>query len=151
MPEVPPEIAFSATDFRRIRPLYPDILSVHDGWEEADPVKPKPIYRVLFQNQGNLYELYARKVSQGELFAFVEVEDIIFGSRGGLLVDPSEEKLKSEFVGVKRTYIPLQAVVRIDEVEKEGVNKIVALASPPGNITPFPVPQGPAGGKPGRG
>jgi len=113
-------------------------------------MKQTPIYRVLFQNQGNLYELYARKVSQGELFAFVEVEDIIFGSRGGLLVDPSEEKLKSEFAGVKRTYIPLQAVVRIDEVEKEGVNKIVALASPPGNVTPFPVPQGPAGGKPGR-
>ena len=113
-------------------------------------MKQQPIYRVLFQNQGNLYELYARKVSQGELFAFVEVEDIIFGSRGGLLVDPSEEKLKSEFAGVKRTYIPLQAVVRIDEVEKEGVNKIVALASPPGNVTPFPVPQGPAGGKPGR-
>jgi hypothetical protein len=113
-------------------------------------MKQQPIYRVLFQNQGNLYELYARKVSQGALFAFVEVEDIIFGSRGSLLVDPSEEKLKSEFAGVKRTYIPLQAVVRIDEVEKEGVNKIVALASPPGNVTPFPVPQGPAGGKPGR-
>ncbi len=113
-------------------------------------MKQTPIYRVLFQSQGNLYELYARKVSQGELFAFVEVEDIIFGSRGGLLVDPSEEKLKSEFAGVKRTYIPLQAVVRIDEVEKEGVNKIVALASSPGNVTPFPVPQGPAGGKPGR-
>ncbi|HEY6072632.1 MAG TPA: DUF1820 family protein [Anaerolineales bacterium] len=114
-------------------------------------MKPKPVYKVLFQNQGALYELYARKVSQGSLFAFIEVEDILFGSRGGLLVDPSEEKLKSEFAGVKRTYIPLQAVVRIDEVEKEGVNKVVALASPAGNVTPFPIPQGPAGGKPGRG
>jgi hypothetical protein len=114
-------------------------------------MKPKPIYKVLFHNQGNLYELYARRVSQGSLFAFVEVEEIIFGSRGSLLVDPAEEKLKSEFSGVTRTYIPLQAVVRIDEVEKEGVNKIVALASPPGNVTPFPVPQGPAGGKPDRG
>jgi len=114
-------------------------------------MKAKPTYRVLFQSQGNLYELYARKVSQGTLFAFVEVEDIIFGSRGGLLVDPSEEKLKSEFAGVKRTYIPLQAVVRIDEVEKEGVNKIVALAAPQGTVTPFPVPPPPAGSKPGRG
>lgn len=114
-------------------------------------MKPKSVYKVLFQNQGSLYELYARKVSQGALFAFIEVEDILFGSRGGLLVDPSEEKLKSEFSGVKRTFIPLQAVVRIDEVEKEGVNKVVALASPAGNVTPFPIPQGPAGGKPGRG
>jgi hypothetical protein len=112
--------------------------------------KAAPIYRVLFQNQGNLYELYARKVAQGDLFAFVEVEDIIFGSRGGLLVDPSEEKLKSEFAGVKRTYIPLSAMVRIDEVEKEGANKIVALAAPQGNVTPFPMPPGPPESKPGR-
>ena len=113
-------------------------------------MKSKAIYRVLFQNQGSLYELYARKVGQGTLFAFVEVEDIIFGSRGGLLVDPSEEKLKTEFAGVKRTYIPLPAVVRIDEVEKEGVNKIVALASTSGNVMPFPIPTGPPESKPGR-
>src|SRR5512147_175338 len=114
--------------------------------------KQNPIFKVIFQNQGNVYELYARKVSQGALFAFVEVEGILFGSRGGVLVDPSEEKLKSEFAGVKRTYIPLHAVVRIDEVEKEGVNKIVAAASPQGNVTPFPLPQGPAGGgKPAKG
>ena len=35
-----------------------------------------------------------------------------------------EEKLKAEFSGVKRTFVPLHAVVRIDEVEREGVNKI---------------------------
>ncbi len=114
-------------------------------------VKPNPVYRVLFLNQGSLYELYARSVGQGALFAFVEVEDILFGNRGNVLVDPSEERLKSEFSGVKRTYIPLQAVVRIDEVEREGVNKIVELAAPQGNVMAFPVPQGPLGGKPGKG
>ena len=111
-------------------------------------MKSKPVYRVLFQSQGNLYELYAGKVEQGHLFAFVEVEDLLFGNRGGVLVDPSEEKLKTEFAGVKRTYLPLQSIVRIDEVEKEGVNKIVALPSSHGNVTTFPVPHGPAGGKP---
>jgi hypothetical protein len=116
------------------------------------PPKAKPIYKVVFQSQGSVYELYARSVAQGALFAFVEVEGILFGSRGGVLVDPSEERLKTEFAGVKRTYIPLHAVVRIDEVEKEGVNKIVAITAPQGNVTPFPLPQGPVGGgKPGRG
>ncbi len=114
-------------------------------------MKPKPIYRVLFHNQGNLYELYARRVSQGSLFAFVEVEEIIFGSRGSLLVDPSEEKLKSEFSGVTRTFIPLQAVVRIDEVEKEGVNKILSATVSTGNVAPFPVPVPPSGGRSGKG
>ena len=72
-------------------------------------MKPRhrPIYRILFRNQENLYELYARKITQGNLFAFVEVEDILFGERSNVLVDPSEERLKTEFAGVKRTYIPL--------------------------------------------
>ena len=115
---------------------------------KRESTRSRPIYRVLFQNQGNLYELYAGKVDQGPLFAFVEVEDIRFGNRGGVLVDPSEEKLKSEFAGVKRTYLPLQSIVRIDVVEKVGVNKIVALPGGQGNIATFPVPQGPTRGKP---
>ena len=114
-------------------------------------MKSKSVYRVLFRNQESLYELYARKVGQGALFAFVEVEEILFGNRGGVLVDPSEERLKSEFAGVKRTFIPLQAVVRIDEVEKEGTNKIVSLVAAQGSVSPFPMPPGTTGSKPGKG
>lgn len=105
--------------------------------------KRKNIYKIQFHNNGQLYELYAHEVSQSNLYAFVEVADIIFGERSNLLVDPSEEKLKSEFGQVKRTYVPIQAVIRIDEVEKEGANKI--LESTPeggsqGNVSNFPMP-----------
>ena len=55
-----------------------------------------------------------------------------------MLVDPSEERIKSEFAGVKRTYIPLHAILRIDEVEKEGVSKISTVEG--GNVAQFPVP-----------
>ena len=101
----------------------------------------KSIFRVVFHSQGNVYELYAREVSQGAMYAFVEVGDIIFGERSKLVVDPSEEKLKSEFSEVKRTYIPLHAVIRIDEVEKEGKAKITPTDGEKiGNISPFPMP-----------
>ena len=33
------------------------------------------IFRIMFVNQGKVYEVYARKVSHGELFGFIEVED----------------------------------------------------------------------------
>ena len=79
----------------------------------------KQIYKVIFYNQGELYEIYARQVSQGNLYGFVEIEQLVFGEKTSLVVDPSEERLKSEFSDVKRTYIPMHAVVRIDEVEKE--------------------------------
>ena len=66
----------------------------------------KSIFRVIFHNQGNIYEVYAHEVSQGAMYAFVEVGEIMFGERSKVVVDPSDEKLKSEFAGVKRTYIP---------------------------------------------
>lgn len=105
----------------------------------------KNIYRVIFHNQGNIYELYAREVNQGSMYAFVEVADIIFGERSKLVVDPSEEQLKAQFSGVRRTYIPLHSIVRIDEVDKEGQNKILATGDDAGKVTPFPVPVTPPG------
>ncbi len=101
-------------------------------------------------NQGKVYEIFARSVSQGELFGFIEVEQLVFGERSTVVVDPSEEKIKSEFSGVKRTYIPMHAVMRIDEVEKHGVSKISAIEQ--GNISQFPMPvytpgKGPESGK----
>jgi hypothetical protein len=111
----------------------------------------KRVYRVVFANQGKLYELYARGVGQSAMYGFVEVSGLLFGERSGVLVDPTEERLKAEFEGVKRTYVPMHTVVRIDEVEREGVNKIIAL--PEGDkVTPFPTPgYTPPGGNPGRG
>lgn len=87
-------------------------------------VKNKTVFRVLFHNQNKIYELYAHEVSQASMMGFIEIGGIIFGERSKLLVDPAEEKLKSEFGDVKHTYIPHHSIIRIDEVEKEGKNKI---------------------------
>ena len=111
-------------------------------------MKNSKIYRISFYNQGNIYELHAREVHQSNMFAFIEIEGIIFGERSSVVVDPSEEKLKSEFAGVRRTYIPLQAVIRIDEVEREGANKIIASDDKPGKITPFPLSAPPTKNQP---
>jgi len=99
----------------------------------------KRIYRVTFHNQGKVYEIFARSVSQGGLFGFVEIEGLLFGEKTVVIVDPSEETLQREFAGVERTYIPLHAIIRIDEVEKRGAAKIVA-GEGPGKVTQLPTP-----------
>jgi len=99
--------------------------------------KKKHTYRVTFHNQGKVYEVYAREVHQSGLFGFIEIEDLLFGEKTSLVVDPSEENLKSEFEGVRRTYLPMHAVIRIDEVEKSGQAKIMEASGE--KITPFPV------------
>ena len=96
-----------------------------------------PLYKIIFFNQGEIFEIYARQIYQSDLYGFIEVEELVFGERSQVLVDPSEEKLKAEFEGVNRSYIPMHAVVRIDEVAKEGVGKISDAKS--NNVSPFPV------------
>ncbi len=98
------------------------------------------IFRIMFVNQGKVYEIYARRVGHGELFGFIEVEELIFGERATVVVDPAEERIKGEFDGVKRTYLPLHSILRIDEVKKQGVSKITALEGAGANVTQFPVP-----------
>ncbi len=96
------------------------------------------IYKVIFVNQGQVYEIYARQVQPSDLWGFLEVEEFVFGERSQMIVDPSEEKLKNEFSTVKRSHIPMHAVVRIDEVDREGAAKITDAQGD--NVARFPYP-----------
>ena len=99
----------------------------------------KTLYKVIFHNQGKIYEIYAKGVHQGALFGFIEVEKILFGERSSVVVDPSEENLKSEFSNVSRFYIPMHAVIRIDEVNKQGPAKVTEFSGKGANVMPFPI------------
>lgn len=96
------------------------------------------LYRVSFNHQGQVYEIYARNVSHGSLLGFVEVEQLVFGEKSTLVLDPGEEKLKTEFANVARSFIPVHAVIRIDEVNKPGAAKISPLPDGSGKVMPFP-------------
>ncbi len=88
-----------------------------------------PIYKVIFYNRNQVYEVFVRDIYQSEMYGFIEMEEMVFNERTQVVVDPSEEKLKGEFAGVKRSFIPMQNVIRIDEVEKEGTVKVSEVAA----------------------
>lgn len=96
------------------------------------------LYRVSFVNQGEVFEIYARSVSHGGLLGFVELEDLVFGERTSVVVDPAEERLQTLFGGVKRTYVPVHQVIRIDQVDRRGTASISPVSGE-SKVTPFPV------------
>ena len=107
------------------------------------------IFKIMFVNQGKVYEIYARKVGQGRLFGFIEVEELVFGERSSVVLDPGEERIKSEFTGVKCTMLPMHSILRIDEVKKQGQAKVSALEG--GNVAQFPMSMyQPPGAEPGN-
>ncbi|MFV2056851.1 MAG: DUF1820 family protein [Thiohalomonadales bacterium] len=108
----------------------------------------KSIYRIVFSNHSNIYEIYATTVTSSDILGFVMVEGILFGEKSGLVIDPAEEKLKTEFEGVKRTLVPLHAIVRIDEVSKRGAAKILESDGSNTGVVNFPSMLG--GGKKDR-
>lgn len=94
---------------------------------------------MIFLNQGQVFEMYAKQIYQSGLWGFLEIEAFVFGERSQRVVDPSEEKLKSQFEGVIRSFVPVHSIVRIDEVERLGTARI-SKATGGGNVMPFPMP-----------
>ena len=97
----------------------------------------KTLFKIIFVNLDAVYEIYARSIKESEMFGFLEVEELVFGEQTALVVDPSEEKLKLEFNSVKRTFIPMQSIYRIDEVTKQGTAKVKDTQGY-GKVSPFP-------------
>jgi hypothetical protein len=103
----------------------------------------KPLYKVTFLNAGRIYELYARRVAAGALWGFTEVAELVFDVHAGIVVDPTEERLRDEFGNTRVLHLPMQSIVRIEEVEKKGVSAIRDATTGEAVVTPFPMPAKP--------
>lgn len=79
----------------------------------------KRLYKILFFNKGTIYEIFAKNVMQSNIFGFLEIEDLVFGEKSNLLVDPNEDSIKKEFEHTKRLFIPIHSVIRVEEIDKE--------------------------------
>lgn len=102
------------------------------------------VFKIVFQSQGQVVELYAREVGQAALFGFVEVSELLFTGRSEVVVDPTAEGLRAEYGNARRLFLPLHAIVRIEEVERAGAARVQSVKGG-AQVMPFPVPVAPAG------
>jgi hypothetical protein len=103
----------------------------------------KPLYKVTFLNHGRVYELYARHVASSALWGFTEVGELVFDVRDGVLVDPTEERLRDEFGNTRVLHLPMQGVIRIEEVARKAAAAIRDADTGEKVVTPFPLPAKP--------
>jgi len=101
-------------------------------------MRSKKLYKVTFLSQAKAIEVYARHVGSSALWGFTEVGELVFEQNEGVVVDPTEEKLRDEFKDTKMLHLPMQCIVRIEEVEKRGPLSIRDAASGE-KIMPFPM------------
>ena len=114
-------------------------------------MRGKKLYKVTFLSQGKTLELYARHIASSELWGFTEVGELVFEQGASVVVDPTEERLRDEFGNTKMLHLPMQCIVRIEEVDKRGPlairdaesgDKIVS-----DTVRPFPLAPPRGGGK----
>lgn len=102
-------------------------------------MRKKKLYKITFLSQGKSIQLHAHRVASSALWGFTEVGELVFDPPGeGLVVDPTEERLREEFKDTTVLHLPIQAIVQVEEVERRGTLAIRDAASGD-KITPFPI------------
>jgi hypothetical protein len=93
--------------------------------------RDRTYYRVTFMNEAasthELFQICARNVSPSDLYGLVEISDFIFPD-SQIVYNPGEERIRREFGGVKRTWVPYHSIVRIDEVADTTVSEIKVVS-----------------------
>ena len=108
-----------------------------------NPAMSKRLYKIVFHNHAKVYELYARHVAASDIWGFTEIGELVFDVHGGVVVDPTEERLQAEFGNTRKLHLPMQSIVRIEEVEKKGQSAIRDAESGERVVTQFPLPAKP--------
>lgn len=100
-------------------------------------MKDSTLYKIIFINQSKVYELYAREVFSSDIYGFIYVSDLEFDTHKSIVIDPAEDKLRDEFSNVNVLHLPMQSVIRIEEVKKKLSCKIRDIKNNE-NIAAFP-------------
>ncbi len=81
------------------------------------------LYKIIFLNHGKVYELFAGGVTSSGLYGFIEICDLQF-SLEGMVIDPTEERIREEFADSEVLHIPMHNVIRVEQVKARGLCKI---------------------------
>ena len=133
----------SGRGFRSLVTPLRSLLSAHSSLLPTrfyNPAMKHTLYKITFLNHGKIYELYGRHVAASSLWGFTEVGELVFDVNESVVIDPTEERLRDEFGDTRVLHLPMQSIVRVEEVEQKGQSAIRDAATGEAVVTPFPVP-----------
>lgn len=80
------------------------------------------VYRTVFTHLDQVYTVYSQGISEETLVGFIELDSIIEVKQEVVLSTESHETHQlflQQLASIKRTYVPMHAVVRIDEMTRK--------------------------------
>jgi len=90
----------------------------------------KKLYKVIFvDEEKKIQTLHASVLNPSSFLGLIEVSDIVFIEQSDIIIAPDDGKLQAKFKNVERSYIPLNSIIRIDEVTVEKETPVIRLYS----------------------
>jgi|GEM_PF-3381178 len=80
------------------------------------------VYRTVFTHLDQVYTLYSQGISEETLVGFIEVDGILSMAQDIVMSTENQEAhevFRQQLQSIKRTYVPMHAVVRIDEMTRK--------------------------------
>lgn len=90
----------------------------------------KKLFKIIFMDEDKTIQtIHASELNPSSFLGLVEISDIVFIDQSELIISPDDGNLKSKFKNVERSYLPLNSIVRIDEVMIEKETPVIRLYS----------------------
>jgi len=90
----------------------------------------KKLFKIIFVDEDKkIQTIHSSKLNPSSFLGLVEISDIVFLDKSEIIIAPDDGDLKNKFKNVERSYIPLNAIVRIDEVTIEKETPVIRLYS----------------------
>lgn len=90
----------------------------------------KKLYKIIFIDEDKKTQtIHASYLNPSSFLGLIEISDIVFIDKSEIIISPDDGKLKETFKNVERSYIPLNYIVRIDEVTIQKETPVIRLYS----------------------
>lgn len=88
-------------------------------------------YKVQFyDSKKEIMTFFAKKLNPSSFLGLIEVSEILFMD-SEIIINPDDEKVRKEFNGVSKTFLPLNTIVRIDEIDQNRGKVLKLLTNKP--------------------
>jgi len=90
----------------------------------------KKLYKIIFIDEDKKVQtIHASYLNPSSFLGLIEISDIVFIGQSDIIISPDDGKLKEVFKNVERSYIPLNYIVRIDEITMQKETPVIRLYS----------------------
>lgn len=90
----------------------------------------KNLFKIIFTDEDDKpVTVHAAEVAPSSLLGFIEAAELTFPEPSDIIIAPADDRARSLFKDVKRIYIPINRIIRVDELSADKKAPVIALVN----------------------